>query len=91
MLNIFEEISWPLFTKLPNIAKLSLNEQISKYNQYLFELSEARTNWLAYQNKGPESNIIGVLAQEETYINTDRQLDYFALLQEDGSYIYVTG
>ena len=62
MFNIFEEISWPLFIQLPNVARLPLNEQVNAYNQYLFELSEARTNWLAYQNKGSESNIIGVLA-----------------------------
>lgn len=91
MFNIFEEISWPLFAQFPHVAKLPLNEQVTAYNQYLFELSEARSNWLAYQNKGPKSNIIGVLAQEETYINIDGFLDYFALLQEDGSYIYVTG
>ena len=91
MFNIFEEISWPQFVQLPTVARLPLNEQVNAYNQYLFELSEARTNWLAYQNKGPESNIIGVLAQEETYINIDGFLDYFTLLQEDGSYIYVTG
>ena len=91
MFNIFEEISWPQFVQLPTVARLPLNEQVNAYNQYLFELSEARTNWLTYQNKGPESNIIGVLAQEETYINIDRQLDYYTLLQEDGSYIYVTG
>lgn len=91
MFNIFEEISWPQFVQLPTVARLPLNEQVNAYNQYLFELSEARTNWLVYQNKGPESNIIGVLAQEETYINIDRQLDYYTLLQEDGSYIYVTG
>jgi len=91
MFNIFEEISWPQFVQLPTVARLPLNEQVNAYNQYLFELSEARTNWLTYQNKGPESNIIGVLAQEETYINIDGFLDYYTLLQEDGSYIYVTG
>ena len=91
MFNIFEEISWPQFVQLPNVARLPLNEQVQYYNQYLFELSEARTSWITYQNKGPESNIIGVLAQEETYINIDNVLDYFTLLQEDGSYIYVTG
>jgi len=91
MFNIFEELTWPQFSKLPNIVKLPLNEQVTHYNQYLFELNTARQNWIDYQNKGPQSNIIGVLAQEESYINIDYLLDYFALLQEDGSYIYVTG
>jgi hypothetical protein len=91
MFNIFDEISWPNYVKLPYITKLPLNEQVKHYNQYLYQLSEARSNWITYQNKGPGSNIIGVLAQEETYINIDNVLDYFTLLQEDGSYIYVTG
>jgi hypothetical protein len=84
MFNIFEEISWPQFVQLPNVARLPLNEQVQYYNQYLFELSEARTNWLSYQNKGPippptpiES---GFLLQE----------DLFDLLQEDGSNIIIT-
>jgi hypothetical protein len=90
MFNIFEELTWPQFSQLPNVAKLSLNEQVIQYNQYLFELSEARISWLEYQNKGPQSNIIGALAQEESYINIDYQVDYYNILQEDGSLIYVT-
>lgn len=91
MFNIFEELSWPQFTQLSSITRLPLNEQVQHYNQYLFDLNVARQNWIDYQNKGPRSNIIGVLAQEESYINTDGLLDYYALLQEDGSFIYVTG
>ena len=91
MFNIFEELTWPQFSKLPKIIRLPLNEQIKHYNQYISDLSIARQNWIDYQNKGSQSNIIGVLAQEESYIDTDRLLDYYALLQEDGSYIYVTG
>lgn len=90
MFNIFEEISWPQFVQLPNVARLSLNEQVQHYNQYLFELSEARTSWITYQNKAPHSNIAGFLAQEESYINSDEYLDYYSILQEDGSFIYVT-
>ena len=82
MFNIFEEISWPQFVQIPNVARLSLNEQVQHYNQYLFELSEARTSWITYQNKGPRQiGIIGVLLQE----------DLFDLEQEDGSKILITG
>jgi hypothetical protein len=90
MFNIFEELSWPQFNQLPNVVRLPLNEQIQHYNQYLFDLSIARQNWIDTQNKAPHSNIIGALAQEESYINKDDLLDYYNILQEDGSLIYVT-
>jgi hypothetical protein len=84
MFNIFEEISWPQYAQMSHIAKLPLQEQINQYNQYLYQLSEARTSWITYQNKGPippptpiES---GFLLQE----------DLFDLLQEDGSNIIIT-
>ena len=47
-------------------------------------------NWIDYQNKGPRTPTIqnvGLLAQEE-YDPTSQ--DYFLVLQEDGSGIYVT-
>ena len=91
MFNIFDEISWPNYVKLPYVAKLPLQEQVTHYNQYLYQLTEARNNWITYQNKGPVSNIIGALAQEESFINPENQLDYYNILQEDGSLIYVTG
>jgi len=82
MFNIFEELSWQQFSKLPNIVRLPLNEQITYYNQYLSDLSVARQNWIDYQNKGPRQiGIIGVLLQE----------DLFDLEQENGSKIYITG
>jgi hypothetical protein len=84
MFNIFEEISWPQYAQMSHISKLPLQEQINQYNQYLFQLEEARTSWIVYQNKGPippptpiES---GFLLQE----------DLFDLLQEDGSNIIIT-
>lgn len=91
MFNIFEEITWPQFTQLPHVSRLPLQEQVNSYNQYLFQLSEARQNFIETQNKGPMSNIIGALAQEESFINRDNQTDYYNILQEDGSLIYVTG
>ena len=92
-MNIFEEILWPQFVQFEHIKRLPLNEQIQYYNQYLWELSIARQNWLIYQNKGDQAEsiqIIGALAQEETYINQFGKLDYYNILQEDGSLIYVT-
>ena len=89
-MNIFEEILWPDFKRLPKVAKLPLNEQVSLYNIYLAELSMERyKNWLHYQPKGHIPNIqnVGFLAQEE-YDSTSQ--DYFLVLQEDGSAIYVT-
>ena len=51
-MNIFEELSWKQFQQLNNISRLPLNEQVRHYNQYLYELSVARQNWIDYQNKG---------------------------------------
>ena len=93
MFNIFEEITWLQFTKYPRIAKLPLHEQVQYYNQYLQDLSVARLNWITYQNKGqllPSIQNIGFLAQEESYINVSGSLDYYNILQEDSSFIYVT-
>jgi len=90
MFNIFEELTWPQFSQLSDIVRLPLNEQIQYYNQYLYDLSVARQNWIDYQNKGPRTPTIQnveLLAQEE-YDPTSQ--DYFLVLQEDGSGIYVT-
>jgi hypothetical protein len=90
-MNIFEEILWPQFVKIEHISKLPLNEQVAAYQQYIYDLDVARQNWLAYQNKGlflgQSIQNIGFLAQEEFDSITQ---DYFTILQEDGSGIYVT-
>jgi len=89
-MNIFEEILWPQFIKIERISKLPLNEQVAAYDQYIQDLSIQRQNWLNYQNKGPyilTIQNIGFLAQEE-YDPISQ--DYFTILQEDGSSIFVT-
>ena len=89
-MNIFEEILWPQFVKIERISKLPLNEQVAAYQQYIYDLDVARQSWINYQNKGPyipTIQNIGLLAQEEFDPTTQ---DYFTLLQEDGSGIYVT-
>jgi hypothetical protein len=84
MFNIFEELTWPQFTQLYEITKLPLNEQVKYYNQYLYDLSLSRQNWLDTQNKGPipSPTIIenGFLLQE----------NLFNILQEDGFKITTT-
>ena len=84
MFNIFEEITWPQFSQLPNITPLSLNEQVQYYNQYLFQLSEARQNWISIQNKG--SIPLPILVESGFLL----QENLFDLLQEDGSNIIIT-
>ena len=87
-MNIFEEILWPQFVKIEHISKLPLNEQVAAYKQYVYDLDTARQNWISYQNKGPRGIInIGLLAQEELNLVSD---DYFLVLQENGSGIFVT-
>jgi hypothetical protein len=82
MINIFDEISWPQFIQQVHVKKLPLNEQVKYYNQYIWDLNQARQNWLTYQNKGPHKiqSSTGFLLQE----------DLFDLLQEDGSKIIIT-
>jgi hypothetical protein len=87
MIDIFNEILWPQFIKIESISKLQLHEQVTAYNQYIQDLSIARQNWLNYQNKGPFEKY---LAQEESYIDDFGNLDYYLILQEDGSKIIIT-
>ncbi len=92
-MNIFEEIFWPQFVQFEHIKRLPLNEQVKQYNQYLYDLSIARQNWITYQNKGDvvlQIRVVGFLAQEDSFINSFGQVDYFNILQEDGSFIDVT-
>lgn len=84
----FEEMTWSQFISQPHLKRLSLQEQANYYNQYLFELSMARQNWIETQSKGPRGIVnVGLLAQEE--FNTPDN-DYFLILQEDGFGIFVT-
>jgi len=82
-MDIFNEILWPQFKELNHIYKLPLTEQVKQYNQYLYELNEARINWITYQNKGQKQltlQNVGFLLQE----------DLFNLQQEDGNNIFIT-
>ena len=82
MFNIFEELTWPQFTQLYEMAKLPLNEQVKYYNQYLYDLNIARQNWLDTQSKGLiETN------ENENFL-LQENLDF--LLQEDGFKIIIT-
>ena len=82
-MDIFNEILWPQFIKLNEIRNLPINEQVNRYNQYIYELNEARHSWISYQNKGPKQltlQNVGFLLQE----------DLFNLQQEDGNNIFIT-
>ena len=83
--DIFNEIHWLNFRKLPEIQPLPLNEQVKKYNLYINELTYERNvylHWLEGHKKGPLLKIrnIGFLLQE----------NLFDLEQEDGSKIFIT-
>jgi hypothetical protein len=90
MIDIFNEILWPQFIKIESISKLQLHEQVAAYHQYTQDLSIARQNWLNYQNKGPLIIPERYLAQEESFINENKETDYYLILQEDGSKIIIT-
>ncbi len=84
--DIFNEIPWQKFNKLPEISRLSLNEQTRKYNLYINELTYERNvylHWLEGHKKGPlppKLQNVGFLLQE----------DLFDLEQENGSKIFIT-
>ncbi len=76
-IDIFNEIHWLNFRKLPEIQPLSLNEQTRRYNLYINELTYERNVYLAWlegHKKGPRE---AFLLQEDGNF----------LLQEDGSKI----
>jgi hypothetical protein len=49
----FEEMTWQQFMQQPQLKRLTLQEQVAQYDQYLFELNIARQSWIEYQGKGP--------------------------------------
>lgn len=51
-MNIFEELLWPQFRSLEAIRNLPLDEQVAAYNQYVYDLSQARYLWTQNQPKG---------------------------------------
>jgi hypothetical protein len=75
-MNPFEEILWPQFVQLDRVRKLPLNEQIKEYNQYIYDLSIARLNWLNDQPKGS----LTTPTQQEFLL----QENGFLLQQENG-------
>lgn len=69
------ELNFNQFVEQYNLRKLTLNEQIRQYNYYIQDYTA--------QNKGPKQLVLqstGFLLQE----------DLFAILQEEGSGIYIT-
>lgn len=78
---IVEEISWLHFVRLPHIAKLPLQEQVSAYRKHLCDIELIRVNiHCAGKSSRKEIQNVGFLQQE----------NLFYVLQEDGSKIYVT-
>ena len=84
-MDIFNELLWPQFKELNPVRNLPLNEQVVQYNQYLWDLSQARQNWLTNQNKGPR--ISSTPPVEDGFL---LQEDLFDLLQETGDKIIIT-
>ena len=86
-MNLFEEILWPQFVKIERVSKLPLHEQVKEYNQYIYDLSLARQNWLNSQPKGFKPTLTSPTPIESGFL---LQEDLFNLLQEDGSNIIIT-
>lgn len=91
MIDIFNEILWPQFVKLEHIKNLPLNEQTSRYNRYVNELSYRRRcyiqqqNWLNCNKGGrPKEN---TLPEEEIFFLLNENDDN--ILQENGDNIIV--
>jgi len=89
-IDIFNEIHWLNFRKLPEIQPLSLNEQTRRYNLYINELTYERNVYLAWlegHKKGPRVETTPTPPVEEGFL---LQENLFDLLQEDGSKIIIT-
>jgi hypothetical protein len=85
-IDIFNEIPWQKFSKLPGINPLPLNEQVKKYNLYIDELTYERyvySKWLEGHKKGPKRTTI-------QNVNFLLQEDLFNIQQEDGNNIFIT-
>lgn len=81
-IDIFNEIHWLRFRKLPKINNLPLHEQVKQYNLYIDELTFQRNSylhWLEGHKKGRRiaSDLNAYLLQEN---------DFF-ILQQDGEKI----
>ena len=86
-IDIFNEIHWLNFRKLPEIQPLSLNEQTRRYNLYINELTYERNvylHWLEGHKKGDKKQ---TPPQDTNFL---LQEDLFNILQEDGSKIIIT-
>ena len=79
-MDIFNEILWPQFTQIEHIKRLPLHEQVVAYNQYTYELSTARMNWLAMQPKGQATTATPETTPEVEMLTQDG----FVLLTESG-------
>ena len=91
-IDIFNEIHWLNFRKLPEIQPLPLNEQVRKYNLYINELTYERNVYLAWlegHKKGPlppTSPITPPIVESGFLL----QEDLFDILQENGNKIIIT-
>ena len=89
-IDIFNEIHWMNFRKLPEIQPLSLNEQTRRYNLYINELTYERNVYLAWlegHKKGPRVETTPTPPVEEGFL---LQENLFDLLQETGDKIIIT-
>lgn len=85
MINIFEELSWSQFKQLNEVRTLPLNEQVNQYNQYIYDLIQARQNWIAYQNKGIQSTTtVSTSSEYPDFDGGPFSVVYYALRYADG-------
>ena len=78
---IVEQMPWLHFVKLPQVAKLTLDEQVQSYRKYLCELEMIRVG-IECGGRSSTKQVV-----EEGFL---QQEDLYYILQEDGSKIYVT-
>jgi|TARA_B110000977_G_C11004725_1_gene465259 hypothetical protein len=85
---MFSTISWPQFTKLNNIRRLPIAEQVSRYNKYLTEVNAKREIYDQYKNSQQK----GTIAKKEIEIDGNFLLleNGSLLKQEDGHNIKIT-
>ena len=83
LINLFEELAWHEFVKLPDMQGKTLNEQVAYYKQYLSDLDQARQSLINYQNKG-----VSIQTSSETPgdpVSCNQGMDVVFLIDNTGS------
>lgn len=85
-MDMFQDISWLQFSRLPQIKRLPIQEQIHRYNILVEEMCAMKMHHSMKECGGASTTTTRTIVSEGFL----QQEDLYYILQEDGSRIYVT-